>query len=158
MGDDLDHAPKEPLGGPQSPFGTPDPGSAFPMPQADKRRGTPTWLMIAAGAIVAGLIVLFLLTRGDDGGSEPGGSVDATAEMCRNVQQLQVLRSDALGRAQRDLRADAEALKEAGEKRTVKQVRALITAVGDYRAALDNQENTQDEVAAMQDAIDALPC
>src|SRR4051812_35935151 len=38
-GDDLDAVPPEGPAGPQQPFGTPEPGSAFPMPQADRRGG-----------------------------------------------------------------------------------------------------------------------
>lgn len=115
--------------------------------------------MIVAGAFIAGLIVLFLLTRGGDEGSEPSPpAADPTAELCQDVQQLQVLRADALSRAQDDLKADADALKAAGDKQGAKQVRTLVAAVADVRTALANQASSEDEVAAMLKAINALPC
>jgi ribosomal protein L37AE/L43A len=159
-GDDLDATEPEPLGGPQSPFSDHDP--AFPMPRrADRHRNIPPWVYVAVGAVVVALIAIFLFTRGGDdapAGSTPTGSAAAKAKLCTDLQQLQVLRTDALGRAQDDLKADAAALKEAGDKATAKKVSQLVAAVGEVRTALEDQADTKESTTAMAQAVAALDC
>ena len=83
---------------------------------------------------------------------------EATATMCGHVQQVQVFRADALGAAAEQLQEDVTALKQAGERQTAKQVKALIVAIDDARTALANQEDTAEPFAALQAAIADLPC
>lgn len=159
-GDDLDATEPEPLSGPQTPFGDQDPG--FPMPRrADRHGGIPSWVFVAAGAVVVVVIAIFLFTRGGDDApadSTPTGSAATKAQLCTDVQQLQVLRTDALGRAQDDLKADAAALKEAGDKATAKKVNQLVAAVGEVRTALEDQADTGEATTAMAQAVAALDC
>ena len=159
-GDDLDAAEPEPLSGPQSPFSDHDPG--FPMPRrADRHGGFPAWAWVAVGAVVVAIIAIFVFTRGgDDPATDdaPTSAVATKQELCRDVQQLQVLRTDALGRAQDDLKAYASELKAAGDNATAKQVKQLSAAVGDYRAALEGRQDPAESLAAMGDAIAALDC
>ncbi|HEY5859948.1 MAG TPA: hypothetical protein VIX62_06665 [Actinomycetota bacterium] len=159
-GDDLDAAEPEPLRGPQSPFSDHDP--AFPMPRrADRHGGVPAWAWVALGAVVVAIIAIFVFTRGgDDPVDAPApGSTAAMEQLCSDVGQLQqVIRTDALARAQDDLKADATALKEAGDKATAKQVKQLIAAVGDLRTALEDQQDTTEATNAMAEAIDAVGC
>jgi hypothetical protein len=160
-GDDLDATEPEPLGGPQSPFSDRDP--EFPMPRrADRHRSIPPWAYVAVGAFIVALIAIFLFTRGGDdapAGASPSGSAIAKEQLCSDAGQLQqVLRTDALGRAQDDLKADAAALKEAGDKATAKKANQLIAAVGDLRTALEQQQDTSGPTNAMAQAIGALDC
>lgn len=160
-GDDLDSAAQEPLGGPQLPFDPKDPGSSFPMPRRAGRRGIPPWVFVAIGAVVVVSVAVYLFTRGGEdapGDATPGAAVAAKEKLCTDINQLQVLRTDALGRAQDDLKADAVALKRADDPATAKRVRKLVTAVGDVRSALQNQEDTSAAVSAMSEAILALDC
>lgn len=161
-GDDLDAAEPEPLRGPQSPFSDHDP--TFPMPRrADRHRSIPPWVIVAVGAAVVALIAIFVFTRGGDdaptGKTPSPGSAAAMEQLCSDVRQLQqVIRTDALGRAQDDLKVDATALKEAGDKATAKKVNQLIAAVGDLRTALEEQQDTTEATNAMAEAIDAVDC
>jgi predicted RNA-binding Zn-ribbon protein involved in translation (DUF1610 family) len=163
MGDDLDSAPREPLGGPQEAFGAQEAGSPFPMPSRDRTGGLgglPSWALIAAAVVAVVIVggVVFRLVGGGGSDASPAATVDATAATCQDVQQTQILRADALGRARQDLRDDVAALKQAGDKPTAKQVTVLIGRLDAYRTALQNQEDTTDEVAAISRAIRALPC
>ncbi|MGZ8582241.1 MAG: hypothetical protein ACXWXB_05305 [Actinomycetota bacterium] len=145
------------------------PQDAFAMPVRESS-GRPTWVWIVAALVgVALLVVLFnLMFGGDDGGgaasptpSEGTGQVsveEAIATMCGHVQQSQVLRDQALAAAQDTLKADAKALKQAGDPQAAKQVRALIAATGDLRQALADQADTADELLAQGEAVAALPC
>ena len=168
---DLDK-PTEPPGQAFPPglgLGTDDEGpqDAFAMPVRESS-GRPIWIyVLAAVAAVVVLVLLFnLLFGGDDGGGEAtpsdGGAQvsgeEATATMCGHVQQVQVFRDDALGAAAEQLQEDAAALKQAGERQTAKQVKALIAAIDDARAALANQDDTTEPFAALQVAIADLPC
>jgi ribosomal protein L37AE/L43A len=163
-GDDLDAAPSEPLRGPQQPFDPQDPASAFPMPRRADRGGIPPWVFVAVGAVLVVVVVvvaIFLFTRGGDDapqGATPTGSTEIKEKLCSDVRQLSVLRTDALGRAQDDLKADAAALKEAGDKATAKKVSKLVAAVGDVRTALGEQRDTTEAATAMAKAIAALDC
>jgi len=167
---DLD-APQEPPGSAFPPgLGLGDdaegPQDAFAMPVRESR-GRPLWLYVLGAAVAVVILVLLinLLLGGDDGGERPGGdgggqvtAEQATATMCGHIQQVQVFRDDALGTAAERLQADVAALKQAGERPTAKQVKAVITAIGDAREALANQRPTQKPFAALQDAMAALPC
>lgn len=159
-GDDLDAAEPEPLGGPQLPFTEHDP--AFPMPRrADRHRGIPSWVYVAVGALVVAVIAIFMFTRGGDDvptDAPATGSAATMEQVCTDVQQLQVLRTDALGRAQDDLKADAAALKQAGDKATAKKVNQLVDAVGEVRVALEDQLDTGEATTAMAKAVTALDC
>ena len=113
-------------------------------------------------AVVVVLVLVFnLFFGGDDGSGEvtpsDGGAQvsgeEATATMCGHVQQVQVFRDDALGAAAEQLQQDAAALKQAGERQTARQVKAVIAAIDDARAALANQEDTDEPFAALQEAI-----
>jgi hypothetical protein len=160
-GDDLDAVPIEPFGGPQTPFADTEPDTAFPMPRRADRDGIPPWVFIVAGAVVVALVAFFLVTRGGndaDNTASPSSAAAVTAKLCQDVQQLQTLRSDALTRTQDDLKADAVALKQAGETAAAKKVNALVKAVGDYSDALETQQDTGPATASMQKAERALPC
>ena len=161
-GDDLDAVPPEGPAGPQQPFGTPEPGSAFPMPQADRRGGFPRWGFAVIAVVVVAIVGVFLLTRGGDDapGETPAPSTDeAIATMCTDVQQsTQVLRDDALGRAQETLKEDAAAIKQAGDPATAKQVKVLIARIQDLREVFQEQGDTTAATAALGDAVSALPC
>ena len=79
--------------------------------------------------------------------------------MCTDVQQsTQVLRDDALERAQATLKEDAAAIKRAGDTATAKQVKVLIARIEDLRTALQEQAPTDEATAALLDAVSALPC
>jgi hypothetical protein len=134
------------------------PQDAFAMPyRASGRR--PVWLWIVAGLVALVLVVvLFNLIFGGDGEDTGVSADEAVATMCSHVQQTQVLREQALAQAQVTLRADAKALKQAGDAETAKQVRALVAATGDLRMALASQEGAADELRAQGEAIAALPC
>ncbi len=164
-GDDLDAAPSEQLGGPQTPYGADEPGSAFPMPQRERRAGVPPWAWVAGAAVVVAVLSLVFILNlgGEDPGdaTPPANAAAATATLCQDVQQLtQLLRDDSLGRTQTTLKQDVAALKQAGDPETAKQVRTLITAIGDLRSALRSQDDAQknEATAAMLAAMDALPC
>jgi predicted RNA-binding Zn-ribbon protein involved in translation (DUF1610 family) len=161
-GDDLDAVPPENLAGPQQPFGTPEPGSAFPMPQADRPGGFPRWGFAVIAVVVVAIVGVFLLTRGGDDapGDTPAPNADeAIATMCTDVQQgTQLLRDDALGRAQDTLTQDAAAIKRAGDTATAKQVKVLIARIEDLRTAFQEQAPTDEATAAMAEAVSALPC
>jgi hypothetical protein len=166
---DLD-APQEPSG-PAFPPGlglgedSEGPQDAFAMPVRESR-GRPLWIYVL-GAVVAVVILVLVLNAvlsGDDGGEQaadgggPASAEQATATMCGNIQQVQVFRDDALGAAAERLKEDVAALKEAGERQTAKQVKAVIAAIRDAREALANQQPTAEPFAALQEAIDGLPC
>jgi hypothetical protein len=159
-GDDLDTARLEVPGGPQRPGAEPDPGTSFPMPQPDRAVGIPRWAWVAVGVLVVVVAALVVVNLGGDGEptlpAAPAG--DPTEQLCAHVRELQVLRTDALGRAQQDLRADAKALEEQVDGATAKQVRGLVRAVGDLRDDLEQQQDTTKSVKAMGQAISALPC
>ena len=159
-GDDLDEAEREPLGGPQTPFDTSDPASAYPMPRRADRGGIPPWVFVAGGAVLVVLVAVFLFTRGGEepDALPPAGAAAAKEQVCTDVRQLQTLRTDALGRAQDDLKADAKELQSAGDAATAKKVKKLVAAVGDYRVALEEQQDTTKASEAMGTAIDALDC
>ena len=114
--------------------------------------------------MVAVLSLVFILNLGgEDPGdaTPPANAAAATATLCQDVQQLtQLLRDDSLGRTQTTLKQDVAALKQAGDPETAKQVRTLITAIGDLRSALRSQDDAQknEATAAMLAAMDALPC
>jgi len=163
--------PQEPPGSAFPPglgLGTDDEGpeDAFAMPVRESG-GRPIWIyVLAAVAAVVVLVLLFnLFFGGDDGNGEAaptdGAQVsgeEATTTMCGHLQQVQVFRDDALGVAAEQLREDVAALKQAGERPTAKQVKALIAAIEDARAALANQEDTTEPFAALEEAIAGLPC
>ncbi|MGH2539663.1 MAG: hypothetical protein ACRDGK_04005, partial [Actinomycetota bacterium] len=169
---DLDQ-PQEPPGSAFPPglgLGSDDEGpeDAFAMPTRAST-GRPAWIWVVAGLIaLAVIVVVFNVVFGGDGGGEGGstptdgtGAVtveQATATMCGHVQQTQVFRVQALAQAEDALRADAKALKQAGDPRAAKQVRALIAATEDLRQALANQEDTTEVLAAQGESIAALPC
>jgi predicted RNA-binding Zn-ribbon protein involved in translation (DUF1610 family) len=161
-GDDLEAVPTEAPGGPLQPGPTTDPGTVFPMPRAERTGWAgwagkvPTWAWVAVVAVVVVAIAAVVLTRG--GGSTPEASGSATEAMCAHVGGLQELRTDALGRAQDDLKADAAALKAEGSEDVAKQVKKLIAAIGAVRTDLQNQDPTTKSFAAMNKAIAALPC
>jgi hypothetical protein len=140
------------------------PEDAFAMPHRESS-GRPVWIWVAAAAavLVVGVLLFNVFFGGDDtpAPQDTGAQVSgeqATATMCANVQQIQVFRDDALGVAADQLKEDAAALKEAGERQTARQVRRLIAAIGDARQALANQEPTAGPFADLQEAIAALPC
>lgn len=136
------------------------PQDAFAMPYRETSR-RPVWLWVVAGLVALVLVVVLfnLIFGGDDGETDPGVSAEeAVATMCGHVQQTQVVREQALAQAQETLRADAKALRQAGDTETAKQVRRLIAATGDLRRALAAQEATADELRAQGEAIAALPC
>lgn len=167
---DLD-APQEPPGSAFPPgLGLGDdaegPQDAFAMPVRESG-GRRLWPFVL-GAIVAVVLLVLLFNiflgggdggepSGGDGGGQAGGAL-ATTAMCGHIQQVQVVRDDALGAAAEQLREDVAALKEAGERRTAKQVRAVIAAIGDVREAVATQQPTEESFAALQDAMAALPC
>jgi hypothetical protein len=160
-GDDLDSVPPEGPGGPQQPFGSTEPGSAFPMPQADRPGGFPRWALALIAVAVVAIIAVVLLTRGgDEEPASPAPNADAAiTALCTHVQQLtQLLRDDSLGRAQDTIRQDAAAIREAGDAATAKQVKVLIARIQDLRVAYQEQGDTADASAAMGKAIAALPC
>ena len=78
--------------------------------------------------------------------------------MCSHVQQIQVFRDDALGAAAEELQTDVAALRQAGDKQTAKQVKAVITAIGEARDDLANQQDTTASFEALSQAIQDLPC
>ncbi len=160
-GDDLDSAAREPLGGPQTPFETPETGSPYPMPRrADRRGSIPSWAFVAVGAVVVIVVAFLLINRGGDdpGDLAPTGAAAAKEQACSDVRQLATLRTDALQRAQDDLKADAKELQRAGDAATAKKVKKLAAAVGDYRVALEEQRDTAAASDAMGKAIEALDC
>jgi hypothetical protein len=115
----------------------------------------PTWVWVAVVAVVVVAIAAVVLTRG---GPAPEASGSATEAMCGHIGGLQELRTDALGRAQDDLKADAAALKAEGSEDVAKQVKKLIAAIGAVRTDLQNHDDTTKSFAAMNKAIAALPC
>lgn len=169
---DLD-TPQEPPGSAFPPglgLGADDEGpeDAFAMPVRESR-GRPIWIYALVAVVAAVVLVLFfnLVFGGDDDGggdgtpADGGGQVtaeEATATMCGHVQQVQVFRDDALGVAAEQLQEDVAALKEAGERPTAKQVRAVIAAIDDAREALATQADTTAPFAALEEAITQLPC
>ena len=120
-------------------------------------RGEPTeaashpGVFVAGGAVLVVLVAVFLFTRErlqpDD--LPPAGAAVAKEQVCTDVRQLQTLRTDALGRAQDDLKAEAKQLQSAGDAATAKKVKKLVAAVGDYRVALEEQQDTTEASEAM---------
>ena len=166
---DLD-APQEPPGSAFPPglgLGSDDEGpeDAFAMPVRDSS-GRPAWVYVVAGLVALVIVVVLfnLLFGGDDDDPAPPAETgqasgeEAVATMCGHVQQIQVFRDDALGAAAQQLRGDAAALKQAGERETARQVRAVIASIGDAQEALANQEDTAEPFAALEEDIQALPC
>ena len=134
------------------------PHDAFAMPYRESSR-RPVWIWIVVGLVaLVVIVVLFNLFFGGDGGESDVTPEEAIATMCGHVQQTQLVRDQALAQAQETLRADAKAIKQAGDTETAAQVRALIAVTGDLRRALANQEATADETRAQAEAIAALPC
>lgn len=141
------------------------PQDAFAMPVRESN-GRPTWIYVVAGVLaLVVVVVLFNLVFG--GGDAPPPPEDtgaqviaeqATASMCGHVQQMQLTRDAALGVVADELRADAGALKQAGERQTAKQVKAVITAIERTRKALANQQPTAKPYGQLRMAIDDLPC
>ncbi|MDH4178188.1 MAG: IBR domain-containing protein [Thermoleophilia bacterium] len=141
------------------------PEDAFAMPVRESS-GRPVWIYVVAAVlvVVVALVSFNLISGGDDGEAPAGGTGEqvsgeaATATMCGHVQQVQVFRDDALGAAAEQLKEDIAALKQAGERRTAKQVRAVVGSIGEARTALATQEDTSDAFAALQTAMAGLPC
>lgn len=142
-----------------------EPQDAFAMPVRESS-GRPVWVYLVG--VVAALVVIVVLfnlffggdepdTSGADGDGEPGVE-QIIATMCGHVQQAQVFRTDALGEAAKQLRDDAAALREAGERQTARQVNRMVRAVEDLRRALAEQGDTTEPIAALQRAQRELPC
>lgn len=146
-------------------FGSDDEGpqDAFAMPYRESG-GRPPWVYAVAGVIgVLIAIVLFNLVFGGDDAPPPDGdgavtAEQATATMCGHLQQMQTFRDDALGAAAKELAADADVLKELGERRTAKQVGTVVTAIEGAREALATQQPTAKPFAKLRKAMEALPC
>lgn len=159
-GDDLEAVPPEAPVGPQQPGAGSDPGTAFPMPRADKVglvSRIPAWAWAAVAAVLVVAITVILVTRNGNETPTTGGSAMET--LCGHVRGLpQTIRVDALGRAQEDLKADVRALKAEGDQATAKQVQKLIAAVAHVRDDLERQKDTTDSVAAMGKALSAIDC
>lgn len=146
-------------------FGSDDEGpqDAFAMPYRESARRS-AWMYVVAGvlAIVVAVVVFNLVFGGED--APPPGDGDAvtaeqaTGAMCGHVRQMQTFRDDALGVAAKELATDAEMLKELGERRTAKQVQAVITAIEGAREALATQQPTEKLFVKLRKAMQALPC
>ncbi len=160
--------PAEPPGSAFPPglgFGSDDEGpqDAFAMPYREST-GRRTAVLVVAGVLTLLVaIVLFNLAFGGDDApppDEPGAvtAEQATATMCGHVQQIQTFRDGALAGAATELAADAETLKELGERRTAKQVTTLIAAIEDAREALATQQDTAGPFAKLRRSMTALPC
>ncbi|HWC70804.1 MAG TPA: hypothetical protein VG993_06550 [Actinomycetota bacterium] len=140
------------------------PEDAFAMPVRESA-GRPLWIwaLVAVVAIVV-IVLLFNAFFGGDDKQAPGDTgaqvsgEEATAAMCSHVRQITVFRDDALGAAAEQLTEDAAALKEAGERRTARQVEKLIASIDRARDALANQQPTAGVFADLQEAIATVPC
>ncbi|CAN5794868.1 hypothetical protein BH18ACT17_BH18ACT17_14780 [soil metagenome] len=143
------------------------PQDAFAMPVRESN-ARPIWIYVVGGLVALVLLVVLVrlvLNRGGDDDVTPGpdggtqvSAEEATATMCGHVQQMQVVRDDALAEAAGQLKADAAALKSAGERQTAKQVRAVIATIAEARRAIANQQDTAEPFAALDEAIKDLPC
>jgi hypothetical protein len=166
---DLD-APQEPLGSAfPAGLGLEDddegPQDAFAMPVRETS-GRPPWIWIAGGIVVLVVaVVLLSMVLGENDAPAPSpnsagraAGERATATMCGHVQQMQVFRDDALARARDQLRQDVAALRQAGERQTAKEARAVIGAIEQARRALANQQDTARPFADLEGAIAELPC
>ena len=148
-------------------FGSDDEGpqDAFAMPVRESS-DRPIWIYVVAGVLtLVVVVVLFnLVFGGGDDPAPPGDSgtqvtaEQATATMCGHVQQMQLTRDSALGVVADELRADAGALKQAGERQTAKLVKAVITSIERTRKALANQQPTAKRYTELRRAIEDLPC
>ena len=148
-------------------FGSDDEGpqDAFAMPVRESS-GRPMWIYVVAGVLALVIVVvLFNLVFGGDDAPPPANDTgaqvtgeQAIATMCGHVRQIQVIRDNAYGAAADQLKTDAAALKQAGERQTVKQVRVLIAAIERVRKALANQQDTTKPFAELRKAQTGLPC
>jgi len=124
------------------------------------RAGIP--LPILLGAILAIGGAAFLLTRalGSDGAgsvspspSSPTPVADPAAKVCRDLVDVQLLRTEALGRAADTLTADADALRAAGDQERAALVDDVVAAIGSYQEVAEGGGDTQ---AATEQLLDAL--
>lgn len=160
--------PAEPPGSAFPPglgFGSDDEGpqDAFAMPYREST-GRRTAAFVAAGvlALLVAIVLFNLAFGGDDAPppDEPGAvtAEQARATMCAHVQQMQTFRDGALAGAATELVADADTLKDLGERRTAKQVTTLVAAIEGARKALATQQDTTEPFAELRRSMTALPC
>jgi hypothetical protein len=134
-------------------------------PHGRNRRGI-SRVGIPLPILLAGIVVIaaagFLLTRvlasGDAASRTPSPSspspiADPANKVCRDLVDVQVLRTEALGRAADALTADADALRAAGETESAGLVDDVVTAIGSYREVAEGGGDTQ---AATEQLLDAL--
>ncbi|GIU96951.1 MAG: hypothetical protein KatS3mg013_0754 [Actinomycetota bacterium] len=147
---------------PSTPTTAPRPRIRSPRrsPAVDLRRAA-----VAAGAVVLIVVVAFaLVRRGDEptpattGTASP--SVDPAQALCAHLGDIQALRFDALGRAAKTLKADAETIEASGDPELARDVRRLVRAVRALRAAQATPEidDDQEATAAVLEALEPLPC
>jgi ssDNA-binding Zn-finger/Zn-ribbon topoisomerase 1 len=124
------------------------------------RAGIP--LPILLGAILAIGGAAFLLTQalGSDGTgsgspspSSPTPVADPASKVCRDLVDVQLLRTEALGRAADTLTADADALRAAGDQERAALVDDVVAAIGSYQEVAEGGGDTQ---AATEQLLDAL--
>jgi ssDNA-binding Zn-finger/Zn-ribbon topoisomerase 1 len=124
------------------------------------RAGIP--LPILLGAILAIGGAAFLLTQalGSDGTgsvspspSSPTPVADPSSKVCRDLVDVQLLRTEALGRAADTLTADADALRAAGDQERAALVDDVVAAIGSYQEVAEGGGDTQ---AATEQLLDAL--
>jgi ribosomal protein L37AE/L43A len=139
------------------------PQDAFAMPVRESA-GRPGWVYVVAGVLVLVVaVVAFNLVFGGDDAPPPLDTdvvtaEQATATMCGHVQQIQTFRDAAFAAAAKELAADADVLRELGERRTAKQVTTLIAAIEGAREALATQQDTAGPFAKLRRSMTALPC
>jgi hypothetical protein len=139
------------------------PQDAFAMPVRESA-GRPGWVYVVAGVLVLVVaVVAFNLVFGGDDAPPPVDTdvvtaEQATATMCGHVQQIQTFRDAAFAAAAKELAADADVLRELGERRTAKQVTTLIAAIEGAREALATQQDTAGPFAKLRRSMTALPC
>jgi hypothetical protein len=119
-------------------------------------------LPVLIGALVVLGFAGYLLTRSlgsDDAASptptppSPSAIDDPADQVCRDLVNVQVLRVGALGEAEDELTADADALRAAGDPERADLVDDVVAAIGSY---IEVAEGGGDAQAATNQLLDAL--
>jgi hypothetical protein len=126
------------------------------------RRGVPVPLLIAGLVGIGAVVALTLLLGGDEVAAPPTRSpsppriADPTKAVCRDLVDVQLLRVDALGRAAKELTADANALRADGEAERARLVDDVVAAIAAYQEVAEGGGDTQAATDQLLSAFQAV--
>ena len=140
---------------------TPKLRSRKPSPFAGSERVPLIVVVVAAVVVIA--VVWALLGHGKStpatGTNPPSPSLtaaQATAKLCDDIPIDQNLRVDALNREAQQVRTDAEAIRNAGDRPTARKAVAVAVAMENFAKTLETHGATTDVTNALNAAIETL--